>query len=270
MAMITITEREFSQFQRLIYDIAGIKMADSKKPLVSGRLAKRLAHYGVKSYGDYFRILQNDQSSTELQVAIDLLTTNETYFFRESKHFDFIKSQVLPNRDANRPFRVWSAACSSGEEAYTLAMVNTDVLGYNNWEILASDISSRMLEKAGKGHYTLASTRGMTQDYLSRYCLKGVGRQDGTFLIESKLRQRIKFMQVNLNESLPRIGEFDMIFLRNVMIYFDKETKSQVISRILSVLRPGGYLMVSHSESLHGMTDQLSIVKPSVYQKTYA
>jgi chemotaxis protein methyltransferase CheR len=270
MRTVTITDQEFAQFQKLIHGIAGISMTTAKKPLVSGRLAKRLAHHGVGSYADYFRILQDDGSRGELQIAVDLLTTNETFFFREPKHFDFLRDKVLPHHRPGRPFRVWSAACSSGEEPYTLAMVLADGLGGASWEIVGSDISTRVLEKARGGHYSLERTKGISQQHLSRYCLKGVGSQEGTFLIDRHLRQQVQFRQVNLNEPLPQLGEFDVVFLRNVMIYFNMETKVQVVRRILPLLRPGGYFIVSHSESLNGVTDELKIVTPSIYRKPHA
>jgi chemotaxis protein methyltransferase CheR len=263
----SITDQEFTQFQKLIYDIAGISMSPAKKPLVSGRLAKRLAHHRVGSYGDYFRILQKEGAHGELQIAVDLLTTNETYFFREHKHFDFLRDQVLVHYRPGRPFRVWSAACSSGQEPYTLAMVLADSLGDVPWEIFASDISTRVLERARGGQYALEQAAKVPKHYLSRYCLKGVGPQEGTFIVDRALRSRIKFAQINLNQSLPNVGEFDVIFLRNVMIYFDTETKRQVVRRLGEQLRSGGHMFIGHSESLNGVTEELAVVRPSIYRK---
>jgi chemotaxis protein methyltransferase CheR len=262
-----ITDQEFTQFQKLIHDIAGITLTAAKKPLVSGRLAKRLAHHGVGSYGDYFRILQREGAQGELQVAVDLLTTNETYFFREPKHFEFLRDEVLAHHRAGRPFRVWSAACSSGQEPYTLAMVLADSLGDMPWEILASDISTRVLERARSGQYALEQAEKVPRHYLTRYCLKGVGTQDGTFIVDRALRSRIQFAQINLNQTLPNVGEFDVIFLRNVMIYFNAETKRQVVRRLGETLRRCGHLIIGHSESLNGVTDALAVVKPSIYRK---
>lgn len=262
-----ITDQEFGLFQKLIHDIAGISMSPAKKPLISGRLAKRLAHHGATSYGDYFCILQKEGAQGELQIAVDLLTTNETYFFREHKHFDFLKNEVLTHYRPGRPFRVWSAACSSGQEPYTLAMVLADSLGDAPWEILASDISTRVLERARTGQYALEQAEKVPKHYLNRYCLKGVREQDGTFIVERALRSRITFSQINLNQSLPNVGGFDVIFLRNVMIYFDPETKRQVVGRLGSVLRKGGHMIVGHSESLNGVTESLTVVKPSIYRK---
>lgn len=263
-----ITDQEFTQFQKLIYDTAGIKLSPAKKPLVSSRLAKRLYHHGAGSYGDYFRILQNEGSQGEMQIAVDLLTTNETYFFREEKHFEFLRNEVLANYRPGQVFRVWSAACSSGQEPYTLAMVLADSLGEAPWEIFASDISTRVLDRARSGQYAMEQAQKVPRQYLTRYCLKGVGAQEGTFIVDPALRARIRFAQINLNQKLPNVGEFDVIFLRNVMIYFDTETKRQVVHRLHAQLCKGGYMVIGHSESLNGVSDELAAIRPSIYKKT--
>jgi len=262
-----ITEREFMQFQRFIYDAAGIFMANGKQALVSGRLAKRLAHYQLDSYSDYLRLLESRAQPAELQVAVDLLTTNETYFFREPKHFTLLRDLALDARDNGRTLRVWSAASSSGEEPYSIAMVLADVLGEAPWEVLGTDISTRVLERARTGHYPMERASQMPDAYLKRFCLKGQGSEAGTLLIERSLRQRVQFQHLNLNQSLPRLGSFDVIFLRNVMIYFNLETKRQVVARLLAQLRPGGYFLIGHSETLNDINDTLVPVAPSIYRK---
>lgn len=264
---MTLSDHEFSLFQRMMFDIAGISMAPSKKQLVSGRLAKRVKHYGLSSYGDYFRILERSDGEKERQIAIDLLTTNETYFFREPKHFDLLRDVIVPPLVGRQTIRIWSAACSSGEEPYSIAMTLAETLGVQPWEIIASDICTRVLEKARSGHYAMERAEDIPPQLLTRYCLKGVGAEEGTFLVERSLRSRIQFMQINLNAALPQVGEFDVIFLRNVLIYFDLPTKRQVVPRLVEYLRPGGYFIVSHSESLHGVTETLQMVIPSVYRK---
>jgi chemotaxis protein methyltransferase CheR len=267
MNQLVLSDKEFTQFQKMIYDIAGISMSPAKKPLVSGRLAKRVKHHALGSYDDYFKLLMKNSVEGELQVAIDLLTTNETYFFREPKHFEFMRDKVLPARKLGRPFRLWSAASSSGEEPYSIAMLLADVLGEAPWEMVASDISSRILERARSGLYPMERAEDIPKQYLSRYCLKGTGNQEGNFLIAKELRSRVQYRQVNLNETLPKMGEFDVIFLRNVMIYFDMETKREVVGRMIPLLVPGGHLIIGHSESLNGVTDELKVVLPSVYRK---
>lgn len=267
MTAIALTDNEFSQFQRFIYDAAGISMSNGKQALVSGRLAKRLAHHRLGSYGDYLRLLQSRRDPAELQIAVDLLTTNETYFFREPKHFNLLRELAMAARAKGRVLRVWSAASSSGEEAYSIAMVLADVLGEAAWEVLGTDISTRVLQRARNGHYPLERASQMPHDYLKRFCLKGQGSEEGTMLIERPLRQRVQFQQVNLNETLPKVGLFDVIFLRNVMIYFNLDTKRQVVARLLAQLRPGGHFLIGHSETLNDINDTLSVVAPSIYRK---
>ncbi|MGQ0598577.1 CheR family methyltransferase [Aquabacterium sp.] len=260
-----LSDKEFHGFRQLIFDEAGIHMSDVKKPLVSGRLAKRLAHHGLNSYGEYFKIVSQD--AKERQMSVDLLTTNETFFFREPKHFEFLADTIAPELARQQQVRVWSGACSSGEEPYTLAMTLADALGHWRFEILASDISTRVLETARKGMYPLEDAADIPKPYRNAYCLKGIGRQEGWMLLDKAIRDSIRFEQINLNATLPDVGVFDVIFLRNVMIYFSVETKRQVVSRLMSKLRPGGYFIISHSESLHGVTESLQMVKPSIYRK---
>lgn len=264
---VALTDSEFHRFQSMIYQIAGISLSNEKKALVSGRLARRITHFGLDSYEKYFQLLSRSDARAELQIAVDLLTTNETYFFREQKHFDLLRDTILPPLTSARQVRIWSGASSSGEELYSIAMVMAEQLGSRNWELIGSDISTRVLETARSGHYPIERAKDIPRDYLSKYCLKGTGAQEGTFLIEKSLRTRVQFMQINLNTTLPALGEFDVIFLRNVMIYFDQKTKQQVLQRMVPLLKPGGYFLVSHSETLNGITDALKAVSPSVYRK---
>ena len=264
--MVAITDQEFSQFQKFIFESAGITLSPAKKALVSGRLARRLDLHSSTSYADYFRLLSSGKAPQEVQMAIDLLTTNETYFFREPKHFDFLR-QKASQVPISQPLRIWSAAGSTGEEAYSIAMMLEDIRSGHPWEVMASDISARVLQRARAGHYPMERARHVSPDYLRRFCLKGEGEQDGTLLVEKSLRNKVKFLQVNLNESLPNIGMFDMVFLRNVLIYFNAETKRRVVERVVSVLQPGGWLLIGHSESLHGVNDSVHTVAPSIYRK---
>jgi chemotaxis protein methyltransferase CheR len=264
----SITDPEFHEIKAWIHEVAGINLSNQKKPMVMGRLAARLRHYQLGTYGEYFRLLQSGVQPTEPQIAIDLLTTNETHFFREPKHFDFLRERILSDRSPARPLRVWSAATSSGEEAYSIAMTLSDALGDARWEVFATDLSSRMLERARTGHYSLTRARSIPRRLLETYCLKGVGAQAGTFLVEPHLRSRVQYAQVNLVDTLPPIGEFDVIFLRNVMIYFDMPTKRRVVARVLRHLRPDGYLIVGHAENLNGVTEALKTVVPSIYRKS--
>jgi chemotaxis protein methyltransferase CheR len=262
-----ITQKEFALFKEFICGHAGISMAPAKQPLVSSRLSKRLIHYGLKSFGEYYKYIQKAEHAHEKQIAINLLTTNETHFFREPKHFDFFRDKILPLRTKGRTLRVWSAASSSGEEPYTIAMMLAEYMPNEPWEVLGSDISTAVLDKARKGSYPIQRAEEIPRHFLTKYCLKGTGDADGTLLISRELRQRVQFTSVNLTQPYPSLGEFDVIFLRNVMIYFEMETKRQIIKKMLPMLRPGGYFFVSHSESLNGVSDDLKVIAPSIYRK---
>ncbi|MBP9905190.1 MAG: protein-glutamate O-methyltransferase CheR [Rhodoferax sp.] len=267
MQVTSISDAEFAQFQRFIFDAAGISMADAKKALVTGRLNKRLAAHQLASFGDYFRLLSSGKHPQEVQMAVDLLTTNETYFFRENKHFDFLRVQAIKARNASQPYRVWSAASSSGEEAYSIAMVLADCMQTTPWDIVGTDISTRVLEGARRALYSMERGRHIPPEFLKRYCRKGTGQYDGTLLVNQDLRQKVTFRHANLNTALPEMGRFDIVFLRNVMIYFNNETKRQVVARVIATIKPGGYFFIGHSESLNDISTAVQMVAPSIYQK---
>ena len=267
--MNTISDGDFVRFQRFIYEAAGITLTPAKKALVCGRLSKRLQANRLDSFGAYFELLSSGRSSDEVQTAVDLLTTNETYFFREPKHFEMLRELAMQARGRSQPLRVWSAASSSGEECYSIAMVLADCLDASRtpWDVLGTDISTRVLRRARTGHYPLERTRNVPPAYLKRYCLRGHGEQEGTLLVERALRGRVSFAQVNLNTELPRLGDFDVVFLRNVMIYFNGDTKRQVVARVVSTLKPGGHLFIGHSESLNDISTAVDQLAPSIYRK---
>jgi chemotaxis protein methyltransferase CheR len=264
-----INDAEFKRFSGLIYDIAGITLTDAKKVLLTGRLSKRLTALGLGNYTQYFKYVTDGAHDEELQFMVDLLTTNETYFFREPQHFDFLKQIVPSALKQGHMYRVWSAAASNGAEAYTIAMILADKLGVDGaWEILGTDISNSMLEQARSGHYRIAEAEKIPREYLKKYCLKGKGAQEGTFLIDKKLRQHVSFEQLNLNvEGMKKIGDFDVIFLRNVLIYFDIPTKQRVVANLIPCLKNDGYFIVGHAESLNGITDSLKSVEPTIYRR---
>ncbi|MBI5255559.1 MAG: protein-glutamate O-methyltransferase CheR [Burkholderiales bacterium] len=265
--MVELGDREFRQVQAFIHEAAGISLSANKKALVTGRLERRLRERRLTSYAQYLALLRAPQEAAELQQAIDLLTTNETYFFREPRHFELLRALALDAGRAGRPLRVWSAACSSGEEPYSIAMVLADAQGELGWELLASDISTRMLARARAGHYPHTRTEGIPPAYRQRFCLRGTGPQAGTLLVQRALRERVRFAQENLVRALPGLGTFDVIFLRNVMIYFDSDTKREVVARLVTALNRGGHLLIGHSESLTGLHDGLRALAPSVYQR---
>lgn len=265
--MHAITDQEFGWFQRFIFDAAGISMAASKKALVTGRLGKRLQAHQLSTFTDYLKLLSSGQAPAEVQTAIDLLTTNETYFFREPKHFDFLRKWAAKAPASGPPLRVWSAASSTGEEAYSIAMVLADVMPGGRWEVVGTDISTRVLRHAQTGHFSMERARHIPAPYLKRFCLKGQDVHEGTLLVDKSLRRHVKFCHANLDGALPSIGTFDMIFLRNVMIYFNGDTKRQIVARVLSLLKPGGYFLIGHSESLNDISTAVQSLAPSIYRK---
>lgn len=262
-----LTDAEFARIQSWLFQQTAIELPAHKRSLVSSRLLRRVRERGAASFGEYFELLERGDDDDERRLARDLLTTNETSFFREPKHFEFMRDRVLPKHGASRPFRVWSAAASSGEEPYTIAMELAEHLGLDKpWEVLASDISHRVLEKARSATYELDDAK-LPKEYLRKYCLRGVSDQRGLLRMQPAIRERVRFQSIPLHAPLPQIGRFDIVFLRNVLIYFSPATRQQVISRIEPLILPNGYLFVSHSETLQGVTHRLSTVQPSVYLK---
>ena len=261
-----LTDAEFAQFQTLLRGITGIHLGEAKKTLLVARLAKRMRERKATTFTDYLKLIRQPQERDELQQAINVLTTNETYFFREPEHFEILKDFIGSLRPLPSPFRVWSAASSSGEEAYSLAMVLSDVLGGHRWEVVGSDISTRVLERARTGLYPLERNEGIPKDYLQRFCLKGQGAQEGMMLIGKKLREQVRFQQVNLNEAIPDLGRFDVIFLRNILIYVQNDQKRKVVEAVITRLNPHGLLIVGHAENLMGISDRVRQVRPTIYR----
>jgi len=268
-SQIQISDREFGLFQKLIYDKAGISLSDAKRSLVVSRLNKRLRELELDTFEQYFNIVVSKNSERELQYTINMLTTNETYFFREQQHFDFLKQKILPRIKSTSGFSVWSAASSTGEEAYTTAMVIADSLAISgNWKIIGTDINHDVLEQARCGLYPITEKGKIDKHYLAKYCLKGVRAQEGMLLIDKKLKNHVSFEALNLVGTWQRdLSDFDLVFLRNVMIYFDTETKKRLINRIADRLKIGGHLFIGHSETINRLTDRFKIVQPSICQR---
>lgn len=268
MNAVAITDQDFERFRQLALRHAGISMRPSKKTLVESRLRKRLEARRLDSYCEYLRVLGQPNESLELQTAIDLLTTNETSFFREPKHFQHLRDYALQCRQHSARFRVWSAACSTGEEPFTAALVLAEALGWSEWDVVASDLSTKVLARARTAHYNLDRAQSISQDMLRKYCLKGIGKHTGTFVFDMPIRTRVQFHHGNLLEPAPStVGRLDAIFLRNVMIYFDLPTKQKVIANLLPALKPGGVLYVGHSETLNGVCSDVEMLAPAIYRK---
>lgn len=262
----TITDTEFAGIRHLVLQETGINLSSEKKAMVVGRLGPRLRHRRIGTFSEYHKVLNDSAERDELQMAIDLITTNETSFFREPTHFEVLREFIQSLRPVPFPFRVWSAASSSGEEAYTLAMVLSESLGSADWSILGTDISTRVLDRARKALYPMERATTIPPDLLRRYCLKGQGRHEGMFLLNRQIRDHVTFTQANLCQPLPQLGPFDVVFLRNVLIYFDAAQKRRVVASVRTQLKPGGLLIVGHSESLAGISDGLTALRPTVYR----
>jgi chemotaxis protein methyltransferase CheR len=263
---VNITDAEFGKVRDWAMRSAGISISATKKALVVSRWGRRLAHHGLANFESYLKLLSSADGD-EPQIALDLLTTNETYFFREPKHFDFLRATVLPAVKPGSRFRIWSAACSSGEEAYSIAMLLAAERPSCPWDVLGTDISSRVLATARAGLYDLTRAEQIPQDYLRRFCLNGVGPHAGKLLIERALRERIQFSRANLNEPMANFGQFDVIMLRNVMIYFDTKTKERVLRHLLPSLKIGGYFIIGHCDSLAGVGHSLTTCSTSVFRR---
>jgi chemotaxis protein methyltransferase CheR len=258
---LAISRSEFQALSHLLYRAAGISLSDSKVQLVASRLAKRLRHLGMSSYREYHEYVRSgDPQGCELREMVNCLTTNKTSFFREAHHFDFLQQTLVPEmedrarRGCERRIRVWSAACSTGEEPFSIAMTLHDCLGGKGWDIkiLASDIDTNVLDRAMEARYPADAAAGAG----GRRHFLPVGEPGGqVFEVRPEIRQIVAFRQLNLNAaSWPIRGPFDAIFCRNVLIYFDRPTQRRVLERFARYLRPGGYLFVGHSETLYGVT----------------
>ncbi len=270
----SVSDADFLRFQRLIEKEAGIFLAEVKKSLLVGRLTRRLRVLNLASLKDYYQRVLEDPA--ELTCMIDCISTNETQFFREPSHFEFLERQVFPQwiaaanaGERPRRIRVWSAGCSTGEEPYSLAMSLLHHFPAPTWqvEILATDISTRVLERARAGVWPLEKSSQIPASYLKAFMLRGTGEQEGKMKAGPEIQRLIRFEQFNLLESRSETnqGRFDLVLCRNVLIYFQPETKVQVVRRLLHNLAPDGYFFVGHSESLHHLTDCVKTVLPTIY-----
>lgn len=264
---IPLSDLEFSKLRQLMLEKTGIAFKDSKRSLLVSRLMSRLRKRGVGSFLEYCGLITRPEEGDELQAAIDLVTTNETSFFREPDHFRVLREHIEAQRPVPSPFRVWSAASSSGEEAYTIAMVLAEVMGGAEWEILGTDISTRVLDRARRAIYPMERSSTIPKVMLHRHCLKGRGSHEGMFMVSRRLYERVQFRQMNLCRPLPELKPFDVIFLRNVLIYFELERKRQIVESLCTKLKPEGILIVGHSESLNGVTQCVSPIHPSIYRR---
>ena len=272
---LTISDAEFRQLREFIHAHTGIALSEHKKALVCSRLSKRLRHHGLPRYSDYYVLLvENDPEGMELMAMINAITTNKTDFFREPHHFRFLAEQVFPaykqNPHRERPLRMWSAAASTGEEAYSLAMTAREAMpSFNEQDIriLATDIDTDVLSRAASGIYTHTQASQIPEALLRRYFLKGQGTHEGEVMAKPLLKSLVHFHWLNLLEDpWPMQEKFDVIFCRNVLIYFDKPTQQKLFQRLAGALRKDGYLMLGHSEAMHGWDNIFKPVGYSIYQ----
>lgn len=263
--MKTLSPEAFRKIQEWLYQNAGILINAQKSSMVVSRLWRRVEDLGLEDFDAYLAHVFGPGGMAERTEMLDRLTTNETYFFREPAHFARLKNQILPGLKG-RQVKVWCAAASTGEEPYSLAMLLADQLGNDNWQLVASDICGRALQQANSGLYRLERLDLLPVDYLKRYCRRGTGDYQGMMMVDRELRARVRFEQHNLLNAWPEAGGFDVIFLRNVLIYFDQPTRQRVIDNLCATLRPGGWLIIGHCESLSGIRMPLQQLAPSVYR----
>ena len=270
--MHTLCDTTYQEISSLMYSAVGLSFSDAKKALVSSRLAPRIQRLGLGGFEEYFTLISGDQDGGEFQMAVDLLTTNETYFFREPAHYELLQSELITERP--RTLSVWSAASSFGDEAYSTAMLLSDLhqqgtIG-SGWSILGTDISDRVLRSACEAIYPEDRLRNVTPQRLKRYCLRGDGEAEGMVQMHPRLRERVRFGQLNLCQALEQIGPFDVIFLRNVLIYFDAATKRQVVDRVLTQLRMGGLFFIGTAEGRIPCETPLQSLAPGAFRKIAA
>lgn len=261
MQEIKLSPNEYATIQKLLFKETGITLGEDKHAMVEARLLKRVLHYKVSSYSDYLKIAQ--LSRVEKAEFLNQLSTNETYFFREKEHFDYLASFA----DTPKKLRVWSAAASQGAEAYSIAMTLESSL-CNSWEVVGTDINTEVLEIAQKGLYPIDWLSKIPESFQKKYCLKGEGRFFGKFLIDPRLSEHVSFLEHNLMKHNALLGQFDVVVLRNVLLYFDEETKIHVIKNILRHLVKGGILIISKTETFHdAKIPSLVYTNNSIYKK---
>jgi chemotaxis protein methyltransferase CheR len=267
----------FRKFQKLIYSETGIWLSDAKTALLCGRLFRRLRDLGISSLKTYYECVSQPDQHEERARMIDAITTNETRFFREARQFEFLVQRIFPrchaeaDEGAPKRLRIWSAGCSSGEEPYTLAMlVAAHLPAENGWDvqILATDISNRALEKARKAIYPLTRASEIPADLLHGFMLRGNGERKGEMKVKIEIQRMVEFRRFNLIDESLSEAPFDIIFCRNVLIYFDAASKQTVVTNLLRHLMPDGLLFVGHAENLSSISNELRSLEPTIYLKT--
>jgi len=264
-----LSERQFKRISQLVYRLCGINLKSGKEALVRARLMKRLRALGMKSFNEYIRYIESDRGVQELGLMIDVITTNKTSFFREQEHFSYLGEKILPELKARR-LRFWSAGCSSGEEPFSLAILLREEvpdIEFKDVRILGTDISTRMLERARKAIYGEETLQDLPPSILRKYFIRIRKESPRIYKVKDNVRAMVRLAWLNLMDSWPMNGPFNVIFCRNVMIYFDRATQEKLINRFWNLLEPGGYLFVGHSEGLSAISHRFRYVQPAVYRK---
>lgn len=271
-----LSDTEFNYIRKLVYTECGISLHEGKKELVRSRLSKRLRELNLQNFKEYKRILEESGKEAELINLLNAISTNLTSFFREKKHFNFLENKGLPNilktgaTKRNQLIKGWSAGCSTGEEPYTISMVISSWLeSYSeiDFKITATDISTDVLSKAKSAVYEEARIKGIDRSILKKYFKRGVGKKKGFVKVKKNIREKIDFKRFNLMHQYSFGENYDFVFCRNVMIYFEKKIQAEVVNKFYDILRPGGYLFVGHSESLMNIPHRFKYVEPTIYQK---
>lgn len=261
----------FNKFRNIIYETSGIALNDKKEALVSARVAKRIRELGLQDHREYLRYVLHDETGDEIVHLLDVISTNVTHFFRESHHFELLTEAMGTwLARGEKQFRFWSAGCSSGEEPYSMAMALLEVTNGHTGDlkILATDISTRILEKCLHGTYEKKRMENVSSILRDKYFEKDGRGDTARFMVKQHVRKMIVFKRLNLSVvPFPMHGPMDAIFCRNVMIYFDNEVRRSLLAEFYRLLKPGGYLMVGHAESLTGMLSGFKVIMPSVYMK---
>jgi len=267
------TDKDFDLLKRIVGEHTGIVLTEAKRNMVYGRLARRLRVLKLSSFADYIALLEGDNDE-ELVNFINSVTTNLTAFFRENHHFEHLKNHVFPTllekNQVSRRIRIWSAGCSTGEEPYSLSItVNDFFADYPGWDvkILATDIDTNVLEKAASGIYTEERIEGLDPALIKQWFVKGKGEKSGMVKVRSELQKLVSFKQLNLLQEWPMKGQFDVLFCRNVVIYFDKPTKIKLFDRYADTLVSKGNMFIGHSETLFQISDRFSSLGGTIYQK---
>ncbi len=266
-----LEHKDFEYISKRVYDYSKINLTEKKKSLIVSRLTKRLKAVGVNSISDYIKYLEfEDENNKEFLSMIDALSTNYSLFFREIHHFDFLKKDILPDHH-NKNLNIWSAASSTGQEIYSILMTIEEYQKSKsikiNYNLFASDISRNVLLQASKGLYDREDIKHMHHNLLKKFFLEGTGEKKDKVKIKNQYIKKVKFFRLNLNEKKYNVPMMDIIFLRNIIIYFDKESKIEIINRLYDYLKPGGYFILGHSESLTGISNKLKHIGKSIYIK---